>query len=365
MMFVRAEREGDWRLHLASFRKIVPYFFASEHVNYARYGLIYLREMEKLPEEVFSCFMKGEHVMRHSAGLWNGIWSDMMIETTFMQYGHSSGGLIGITLKPETVKVWALSLHSCSRLESDLDNMFDVHTQNQVMTTHKEEGRARIFEDNKDRQQIRDAIDACIHPLQSDTHPSCVVNIFNGQISPPEVNVQNAVEIRTGQMKYFESSLPEGFYQTISKKVVTMANSRKHVNIRSEKVFDCNLIYSRLIGLLVNGRDIKIEDVIRYELAPVPTSTFDDNGNMRIAKSKSTLKQILQVETPSETPSNADISILDGSAILWVVHWPTDGTVQYYIENFKNVIGKRLQYQYVYIVFDRYYDCSPKSITRK
>jgi len=29
---------------------------------------------------------QGQQVMRHSCGLWNGIWSDMFIKTTFMQY---------------------------------------------------------------------------------------------------------------------------------------------------------------------------------------------------------------------------------------------------------------------------------------
>ena len=69
MMFIRAEREGDWPLHLAIYKQILPYFFAAGHVNYARYGMCYLREMERLPQEVLSHFMKGEHVMQHSAGL--------------------------------------------------------------------------------------------------------------------------------------------------------------------------------------------------------------------------------------------------------------------------------------------------------
>ena len=56
-------------------------------------------------------FLKGEHVMRHIPGLWNGIWSDMYIETTFMHYGQGKRGIICVTLKPETLKVWSLSLH--------------------------------------------------------------------------------------------------------------------------------------------------------------------------------------------------------------------------------------------------------------
>ena len=65
-------------------------------------------------------------------------------ETTFMRYGHAPGGIVGITLKPEILEVWALSLHECSRLESDLDDITDEDTQSKVVTTHKEETKARI-----------------------------------------------------------------------------------------------------------------------------------------------------------------------------------------------------------------------------
>ena len=47
MQFVRAEREGDWALHLLVVKGMMPYFFAANHNNYARYGLYYLRSMEK------------------------------------------------------------------------------------------------------------------------------------------------------------------------------------------------------------------------------------------------------------------------------------------------------------------------------
>ena len=37
MMFVRAEREADWPLHLLCVKEMMPYFFAAGHFNYARY----------------------------------------------------------------------------------------------------------------------------------------------------------------------------------------------------------------------------------------------------------------------------------------------------------------------------------------
>ena len=102
MTFVRAKREGDWPLHLHVCSQMLSYFFAAGHNNYARYGSYYLRKMYGLHEEVLEKFMK-----RRREGVWYGIWSDMMIETTFMRYGEGnkrSGGLIGVTIKPETAK---------------------------------------------------------------------------------------------------------------------------------------------------------------------------------------------------------------------------------------------------------------------
>ena len=48
--------------------------------------------------------MKGEHVMRPKKGFWNGIWSDMFIESTFMNYGHGPDGITGLIMKPEPLK---------------------------------------------------------------------------------------------------------------------------------------------------------------------------------------------------------------------------------------------------------------------
>ena len=316
MMFIRAEREGDWPLYLATYKQMLPYFFAAGHVNYVRYGLCYQWEMERLPEEVLSHFLNGEYVMHHSAGLWNGIWSDMMIETTFMQYGHAPSGIIGITIKPETLKVWVISLHKCSLLESDFDDMIDEDTQNKVVTAYKEEAKSRIAEDKKDRDGIRQKLDTCIDPLDSAPHPYGTANVVSGQIGSTEVNVHNAVTIGVEQMKAFESRLPGGLYETITKKVVTMDHAKKHVKVGAVKVFDTNLIYSRVIGLQASGRDIDIEDVLDHELAPVPTSMFHDSGEMRIAKLKSNLKKLLQVEVSDRVAGGANVRVLDGSAIL-------------------------------------------------
>ena len=134
------------------------HFFAAGHHNYARYGLYYLRCMEKLPQDVEERFMKGEHVMRHQKGLWTAIWSDMIIETTFMRYGKGPCGLIGVTLKPKAVQKWANSLHIGTHVLTDLDEMRDRDFLKEK-TVHKEETHAEV-----DREKIRRMLKSCVRP---------------------------------------------------------------------------------------------------------------------------------------------------------------------------------------------------------
>lgn len=82
--------------------------------------LKYLRNLPSLIEEKF---LRGEHITRHQRGLWNGIWFNMLTETTFMKYGKGPRGLIGIMLQKHSVKQWTCSLHISTQILKDSDEM--------------------------------------------------------------------------------------------------------------------------------------------------------------------------------------------------------------------------------------------------
>lgn len=170
--------------------------------------------------------MAGEHVMRHKPGIFNSLWSDMFIETTFMRYGHGPGGIIGITLQPDTVKRWALSLHLSSRLVSDLDQMENCENGPDI-TRHKEESKSRIQHDFLDRLKIREKLELCRDPLSTKDDNDQLVNIVTGQISHESVNVDKSVSLGIEAKERFESNLPSGFYSEMHKTVNTMKYSPK------------------------------------------------------------------------------------------------------------------------------------------
>ena len=99
--------------------------------------------MKSMPDDVRLQFMEG-----HNAGLFNDTWSDMAIETTFMGYGHGHSGITGITLKPETVKAWEYSLHTCISIVRDLNEIRDKEPPS-AQTHQKEEITPRKKYDEK------------------------------------------------------------------------------------------------------------------------------------------------------------------------------------------------------------------------
>ena len=187
--------ESDWNLHLAVVEDMIFLFFATGHVNYARYALYYLRSIYDLPAELQQQMSKGQHTMHHIPGVFNCIWSDMAIETTFMRYGHSRQGIVGVTLKPEAVKTWAYSSHSCHSLLNNL-NVMRNNQQTSVQTSHIEETPGRMKFDQSDRKNLRDKLELCIDPLDTTKLSDGLVDVVTGQITiHAAVNPDKALQL--------------------------------------------------------------------------------------------------------------------------------------------------------------------------
>ena len=83
------------------------------------------------------------------------------------------------------------------------------------------------------------------------------------------------------------------------------------MKVGAVKILYTNLIYSRVIVLQTSGPDIDIKDVLGNEVAPIRKSIFDDTGDIRIVKLKSTLKKTLQFEVLDRVACGANVSVLE------------------------------------------------------
>ena len=363
MLYIRAEREGEFALHLYVCNQMLPYFFAARHWNYARDGVAYVRMMGKLPDVLLDKFMRGEHVIHLKQGIWNGIWSDMGIETTYMKIGKGPSGLIGVTTNTRSATIWANGHHLCGEVLTDLKGLRDGN-QNKG-AAHKEEGKGRMKSDQADRDKLRTTLASCIHPLKVDVHdPIKLVNIYTGEEECEKSNVERLIEIGKNQLADFQNNLPEGFRERLSSKVITMTEGKKTKKAVDKPSFNTDLIFSRVLYLL-GVHQLDLSTRFDYELAPVPTSFFKDTGEARYTSSKAVLKNKLKVEISSRG-LKPDAVIVDGGGMLHSsIHWPKEGLVEDLVSGIIQYVSKIVASSDGYVVFDRYFDYSIKSDTRQ
>ena len=73
--YIRAERTGNWSLHLQVIQEMLPYLAASSHTLYTKSAKVYMQQMSNLQTEhpnVLKHLEEGFHVVRRSERLWAG-----------------------------------------------------------------------------------------------------------------------------------------------------------------------------------------------------------------------------------------------------------------------------------------------------
>ena len=94
---IRAYRDGDWKLHLASIREMIPWCFAYDKLNYARYLPYYFAHMSRLAidhPDVHEQFMQGQgfSVQLGGSNPFARIPVDQTVEETINKNTQTPGG---------------------------------------------------------------------------------------------------------------------------------------------------------------------------------------------------------------------------------------------------------------------------------
>ena len=95
--YIKAERTGNWKLHLSTVKDMLNLFAATGHLHYAKSARFYLQQMCELETshpDVYHVFSNsGFHAVRRNDRIWSGLWSDLVIEQFMMRAIKTSGGL--------------------------------------------------------------------------------------------------------------------------------------------------------------------------------------------------------------------------------------------------------------------------------
>lgn len=101
LRFIRSTREGNWTLHLACIRDMIPWMFAYDRTTYSRYLPVYWCDMMTLEEKhpaAHETFQAGDFVAQRSTdSSFSQVAVDQTIEQTINRDTKSKGGIIGFS----------------------------------------------------------------------------------------------------------------------------------------------------------------------------------------------------------------------------------------------------------------------------
>ena len=123
LTFVYSLRAGDFQLYLESIEKLIPYFFAFNHTNYARWLPIHFLDMINLKEkhpDLYEKFVQGCFVVRKSQRAFSGISIDQAHEQN-NKYVKGDGGEIGLTENSTQLLRWMTAGPEVARLINEFE----------------------------------------------------------------------------------------------------------------------------------------------------------------------------------------------------------------------------------------------------
>ena len=117
----KAQRTGNWLLHLEEISQCLPYFASTGHYLYAKLAYLYLQSMSELSStnpDVYQMFTNGHLVVRRSDSFWAGVSTDLALEQELMSSVKKTGGLTHGRGMTELQRAkWLLSTPACAEIK--------------------------------------------------------------------------------------------------------------------------------------------------------------------------------------------------------------------------------------------------------
>ena len=182
LVYVRAIREGDFKLYVEALTKIVPWFFSLDHTNYARWILVHLRDMvtpKDVHPKVFAEFLKGNFVVKNR-------FSAIAIDQGHEQNNAAvkdDGGAVGFTANPAALKRWMVSGPEMARVIGEFEA--STEKRKKLDPRHHEEAKhvQKAFE--RDVRSLVSTIEEMGNPFTEDS--SDLLALDSRNIADPAV----------------------------------------------------------------------------------------------------------------------------------------------------------------------------------
>lgn len=306
--FIRAEREGNWELHLESFAAILPWLVVYDHNNYSRWGPVYLTEMkslEKTAPKIYAEFQAGNFVIKCSNNLFNQVPPDQATEW-MNKMCKVSGGIIGFTRSDQArdrfCATWAIRSH-VSQATKVLFGLLDDEEENTFTRNDAMPSRVKLDEE-KVKELIKQFVSLDVFGTsmknkiadseasgEDQPEGSRLVSLATKDVAAEDISSELLTAEGKGKLlltEYTEQRLKEKkvfFFYTIKKQNSKTFASLYKIPV-TEKQSEKKLLKAdrkllqRLFNAASSGRSVQTADILKHELSPVPLSLAKPDGQM-------------------------------------------------------------------------------------
>jgi hypothetical protein len=322
---IRATRDGDWTLNLCSLHAMIPWFFAYDHSNYARYLPVYYADMSRLEDdhpEIYQEFMSGAFsVQLSSENPFGRIPVDQTIEETVNKSTKIPGGTKGFSTNFKAVKRHYLTSDTRSLILNQLRLCTSVDKHGY---RHPDLSPSRIQRDERDIKSIIYMLTkSWIDPFDSNTD---LVSISSGTLASADVaadlmRAQSAGEEAhaTFKLERLESNVVK-FHDPLRKmKLKTFTDMKKSVSCKTN---DKNIILrgdKNLFGKIIflsQKRSLDMKKVLSHPLGPTPFELANADGSIRKNNKSSLAANIFKDVSSNVIVKHPAACIIDGMSLV-------------------------------------------------
>ena len=412
--YIRANRDGNWKLHLDTFTAMLPYLTIYDHTNYARWGPVYLAEMKNLQTsapELHREFENGDFVIKRSKGRFNQVPADQATEWQ-NRTCKISNGIIGITRNDTARDRFCITWAERSHVSYKTKSLYGVENENdEAISTRKDGLPSRVRHDieaveklvelfkkfnvfkldpSHDGKNLQDESiehnfeDAGDNAGQEAECEPQLISLATKDVATSDIQKDlltakdRGIALVCDNVKQclIDQSVP--FFHPLKRNISKTFGTLYRANITNKNNDKKTLKADRrLIQQLFNasraGRIVNMKDILTHELLQVPPSLGKVNGKMN-STSKSDMIAIISanVETPPSVPDAAPTQwtcvLIDGHALIQSLGKPNNAlTFNDYAKVFLGAVTCHVKasVKRVDVVFDTYVKQSIKGPTRE
>ena len=336
--FIRSIREGNLSLYLASLAKLIPWVFAMNHINYARWLPVQVRDMKSLAilsPSTEAKFREGLFVVHKTRNKFSGLAIVQAHEQNNALI-KSDGGAVGLTENPGALRRWMVAGPKMCRLSRDFEALYLFKAD--VTESHHEQNKSSQRAFHQNITSLVETLEDLGNPFTE--HSEDLLSLDTKDIADPSV-VQTLRQIeKTGQEMY-KAFVEEIFikrvkkvFDPIKKNLISLFRTptAKTATKEKSKIFllknDCSLFSRLYIPCQTRGRNVQV--FFKHENQRFPPS-LSPNGNIRLGIKSELLTKCLEPLSvvTDESPAVA-VVIIDGAALVNMLKPGTSRTFDEY-----------------------------------